>query len=143
MEADTMDDATRSSYRYQISRSQQRINQLQDDRNALMRRIEHLELGKVELDQLRSMVQDDVVDTLSGLSLIPNTTSPNAIQQISPRVYEHQSIAWAQRNLHALDEARRSADVEIEEAWEAIRNIDSGIGQQHAAISRLCYQLSQ
>jgi hypothetical protein len=138
-----MDDATRSSCRYQISRGQQRINQLESDRAALMQRIYKLEEGKAEPDRLRNMVQDDVVDTLNSLSLIPNTTSPNAIQQISPKAYEHQSITWAQRNLYALGEARKSADVEIEEAWEAIRNIDSGIGQQHAAISRLRYQLSQ
>jgi septal ring factor EnvC (AmiA/AmiB activator) len=138
-----MDDATRSSCRYQISRGQQRINQLDNDRAALMQRIYKLEDGKAELDRLRSRIHNDVSNASSGLSQIPNVTNLNSAQQISPKIYEYYDLTWADNNLRHIGNTMMSADNEISDIWDAIRSIDSSIGQQHAVISSLQRQLSQ
>jgi cell division protein FtsB len=44
-----MDESTRSNYRLQISRSRQQIGNLEQDRAALVARINRLEEGKYEL----------------------------------------------------------------------------------------------
>ena len=138
-----MDEATRSNYRYRISRYQNQINGLEDDRAALLRRIDKLEEGKFELDRLRGVIYSDMDAASASLSQMPNVTNLNAIQQLSPKAYEHYSLKWANDNLAALGKTMRAADEEIDDAREAIRNIDSSISRLYNNISGLRRQLSQ
>ena len=138
-----MDEATRSSYRYQISRYQNQINGLEDDRAALLRRIDKLEEGKCELDRLRGVIYSDIDDASSGLSQIPNITNLNAIRQISPRAYENHDFIWARNNLQIIDDTMASADKEIRDTQETIHDMDVSINQLYNNISGLRRQMSQ
>ena len=138
-----MDEATRSSCRYRISQYQNQINGLEDDRAALLRRIDKLEEGKCELDRLRGVIYSDIDAASTGLSQIPNVTNLNAIQQISPRAYENHDLTWAKNNLQIIDDTMASADKEIRDIQEAIHNMDISINQLYNSINGLRRQMSQ
>ena len=138
-----MDEATRSSYRYQISRYQNQINGLEDDRAALLRRIDKLEEGKCELDRLRNRIQNGLDVASAGLSQIPSITNLNSAQQISPKIYEHFSLGWAANNQRHIGATMESADREIADIRETIRDMDINISRLYDSINGLRRQMSQ
>jgi chromosome segregation ATPase len=138
-----MDDATRSRYRAQIGQHQRRINQLQDDKAALMQRISKLEEGKLEFNRMRNYLLDDCNQARNSMPQIPTITSLRSAQRLSVRLLDYNNDAWERENLAGIDDAVKAADDEIDEAEYRIRLIDSEVNQLYSSISQLQHQISR
>ena len=138
-----MDEATRSNYRYQISRSQQRINDIQDEMGGLRMRINKLEEAKYEFNRMRNELHDDSYRSTYGMERVSGITSLNSANQISKRLLGYSNDTWLNENIDCLNDALQSADNEIASIEERLRAMDTDITRLHANISSLQYRLSQ